>query len=155
MCSSDLTNDHNAELDSIEIAKKEERWNKMMADNQAEFDRRKWQLEEQKKWNQAELDATKDLQDKKVQAVNAGLDLIGALAGKNEAIGNILFTIQKAIEIGKIISTTASSIAQIRAGAAAVVPFLPPYGIPNPASAAAKLYAAKQILGLKIGRAHV
>lgn len=149
----ELTNENNRKLEEVEIAQKQKNFDKIAADNQAEYDRRKYQLEEQRKWNAEELKATEELQDAKVKAVSAGLDLIGALAGKNEVIGNILFTIQKAIEIGKIVSTTTSAIAQVKAGAAAVVPFLPPYGVPNPAAAVAKALAAKQIIGLKLGAA--
>ena len=101
---------------------------------------------------QAELEATKDLQNKKVEAVESGLNLIGALAGKNEAIGNVLYTIQKAIEIGKIISSTTSAISQVTASTAAVPAILPP-GVPNPAFAAAVAIGAKKIAGLKIGAA--
>ena len=114
------------------------------------------QLENQNKirseYYQADLEATKYLQEQKVIAVERGLDLIGALAGRNEAIGNILFTIQKAIEIGKIVTSTASAIAQVKAATAAVPTILPP-GVPNPAFAAAVAAGTKKILGLKIGAA--
>lgn len=113
-------------------------------------------LEERKKivdeYNKQDLEATKFLQEKKLEAVEAGLNLIGALAGKNEVIGNILYTIQKAIEIGKIISSTTSAIQQVNAATAAVPTIIPP-GVPNPAYAVAVASAAKKILGLKIGAA--
>ena len=101
---------------------------------------------------EADLQATKDLQEKKFQAVNAGLDLIGALAGKNEAIANVIYTIQKAIEIGRIVSSTSSAIAQVSAQTAAIPAILPP-GVPNPAFPAAVALGAKKIAGLKIGAA--
>ena len=101
---------------------------------------------------EADLQATKDLQEKKFQAVNAGLDLIGALAGKNEAIGNVIYTIQKAIEIGRIVSSTSSAIAQVSAQTAAIPAILPP-GVPNPAFPGAVALGAKKIAGLKIGAA--
>ena len=101
---------------------------------------------------EADLQATKDLQEKKFQAVNAGLDLIGSLAGKNEAIANVIYTIQKAIEIGRIVSSTSSAIAQVSAQTAAIPAILPP-GVPNPAFPAAVALGAKKIAGLKIGAA--
>jgi hypothetical protein len=101
---------------------------------------------------EADLQATKDLQEKKFQAVNAGLDLIGALAGKNEAVANVIYTIQKAIEIGRIVSSTSSAIAQVSAQTAAIPAILPP-GVPNPAFPAAVALGAKKIAGLKIGAA--
>ena len=64
-------------------------------------------------------------------------------------IGNILYTIQKAIEIGKIISSTSSAIAQVSASTAAVPAILPP-GVPNPAYPIAVGIGAKKIAGLKI-----
>jgi hypothetical protein len=100
-------------------------------------------------YNAADLEATKELQQKKFEAVNAGIDLIGALAGKSEVVGNILYTIQKAIEIGKIISSTSSAIAQVSASTAAVPAILPP-GVPNPAFPIAVSIGAKKIAGLKI-----
>ena len=103
-------------------------------------------------YNKADLEATKELQQKKFEAVNAGIDLIGALAGKSEVVGNILYTIQKAIEIGKIISSTSSAIAQVSASTAAVPTILPP-GIPNPAYPSAVAIGAKKIAGLKISAA--
>lgn len=103
-------------------------------------------------YNKADLEATKELQQKKFEAVNAGIDLIAALAGKSEVVGNILYTIQKAIEIGKIISSTSSAIAQVSASTAAVPAILPP-GVPNPAFPAAVAIGAKKIAGLKISAA--
>jgi hypothetical protein len=100
-------------------------------------------------YNAADLEATKELQQRKFEAVNAGIDLIGALAGKSEVVGNILYTIQKAIEIGKIISSTSSAIAQVSASTAAVPAILPP-GVPNPAYPIAVGIGAKKIAGLKI-----
>jgi hypothetical protein len=78
--------------------------------------------------------------------------LVGSLAGKNEAIGNVIYTIQKAIEIGRIITSTTSAIAQIKAQTAAIPAILPP-GIPNKAFFAALAIGTKKIAGLKIGAA--
>jgi hypothetical protein len=103
-------------------------------------------------FQQAELEATKFLQDQKVALVDAGINLISALAGKNEKVANVFYAIQKAVEIGRIITTTTGAIAKIKADTAAIPAFIGP-GIPNPAFIAATLASTKKILGLKIGAA--
>ena len=103
-------------------------------------------------YRQADLEATKDLQNKKFEAVNAGLNLLESLSGRNEAIGNIFFAIQKAIEIGRIVTSTSAAIAKVTADTASIPTFIPP-GIPNPAFPIAVATGAKKIAGLKIGAA--
>lgn len=93
-----------------------------------------------------------ELQNQKINVVNTGLDLLQQLAGKNEKIANIFFAIQKAIEIGRIITSTASSIALIKAQQAAIPVILPP-GVPNPAYFTALALNTKRILSLKLGAA--
>jgi hypothetical protein len=99
-----------------------------------------------------ELAAQQALQDRKNALINAGLNFLQAATGENERIANIIFTIQKALEIGRIISSTASAIAQVNAGVAAVPAVLPP-GIPNPAFPAAVGLGVKKVVGLKVGAA--
>lgn len=99
-----------------------------------------------------EVAAQQALQDQKNALVFAGLEILQAAAGQNEKIANVIFAIQKAIEIGKIITSTASAIAQVQAGVAAVPAILPP-GIPNPAFAAALAMGIKKTLALKLGAA--
>ena len=151
------------EKDAIEKEDAEKRKEKEQKDREELFKKRNEEsqkekefLENQKRYREeyqkADLEATRDLQEKKFQAVNAGLDLIGSLAGKNEAIANIIYTIQKAIEIGRIVSSTSSAIAQVSAQTAAIPAILPP-GVPNPAFPAAVALGAKKIAGLKIGAA--
>ena len=103
-------------------------------------------------YRQADLEATIDLQNKKFDAVNAGLNLLESLSGRNEAIGNIFFAIQKAIEIGRIVTSTSAAIAKVTADTASIPTLIPP-GIPNPAFPIAVATGAKKILGLKIGAA--
>jgi hypothetical protein len=93
-----------------------------------------------------------ELQNQKYNVVNGGLDLLQQLAGKNEKIANVFFAIQKAIEIGRIITSTASSIALIKAQTAAIPAILPP-GVPNPAYFTAVVLNAKRIASLKLGAA--
>jgi hypothetical protein len=99
-----------------------------------------------------EVAAQQALQERKNALVFAGLELLQAAAGQNEKIANVIFAIQKAIEIGRIITSTASAIAQVQAGVAAVPAILPP-GIPNPAFAAALAIGVKKTLALKLGAA--
>jgi len=93
-----------------------------------------------------------ELQNQKYNVVNGGLDLLQQLAGKNEKIANVFFAIQKAIEIGRIITSTASSIALVKAQTAAIPAILPP-GVPNPAYFTAVVLNAKRIASLKLGAA--
>jgi len=99
-----------------------------------------------------EVAAQQALQERKNALVFAGLNILQAAAGQNEKIANVIFAIQKAIEIGRIVSSTASAIAQVQAGVAAVPAVLPP-GIPNPAFPAAVAIGIKKTLGLKLGAA--
>lgn len=158
-----LTKKFNADLAAIEEEEKE----KQLAKNQDELTsiidglvaeeqitlqylERDKKLKEQ--YNEADLEATKDLQNKKYEAVNAGINLIESLAGRNETVGNILFAIQKAIEIGRIITSTTAAIAKVSADTASIPTILPP-GVPNPAFPIALATGAKKIAGLKIGAA--
>lgn len=148
-----LTNENAKKLEEKESEIKLKRFEKLQQDSQEEFNRYKKSIEDKQKFNEIELEATQKLQEEKVRAVNAGLDLIGALAGKNEAIANVIFTIEKAIEIGKIVTSTTAAIAKLKAANGAITPTLPPYGLPNPGYAYAKGLEVKQIAGLKIGAA--
>ena len=101
--------------------------------------------------NAALLQAEIDLQNKRYDAATAGLALLESLAGENEKIANVIFAIQKGLEIARIITDTARGIVAAKAGLAAVPPFI---GVaPNPAFALAAATAAKQIIGLKIAAA--
>ena len=100
----------------------------------------------------AELKADEELQEAKYQIAQAGLGLLASLAGDNEKLANIIFAISKALEIGRIISTTAGAIAQVNANTASIPALIPP-GAPNPAFVAAAAIGAKKIATLKIGAA--
>jgi hypothetical protein len=101
--------------------------------------------------NQALLDAEIELQNQRFNAAQAGLELLASLAGQNEKIANIIFAVQKGLEIARIIADTARGIVAAKAGLAAVPPFI---GVaPNPAFILAAASAAKQIAGLKISAA--
>jgi len=101
---------------------------------------------------QADRDAFSQLQDAKTNLAVQGLNALASLVGENEKLANIIFAIQKAIEIGKIFTSTSSAITQVAAQTAAIPAILPP-GIPNPAFAIATAIGAKKIAGLKINAA--
>ena len=101
---------------------------------------------------QSDRDAFRDLQDAKTNLAVQGLNTLASLVGENEKLANIIFAIQKAIEIGKIFTSTSSAITQVAAQTAAIPAILPP-GIPNPAFAIASAIGAKKIAGLKINAA--
>lgn len=101
--------------------------------------------------NQALLNAEIELQNQRYNAAQAGLQLLESLAGENEKIANVIFAVQKGLEIARIVTDTARGIVAAKAGLAAVPPFI---GVaPNPAFILAAASAAKQIAGLKIAAA--
>ena len=107
-------------------------------------------LKRKKEFKEIELEADRQLQEAKYENAKNALYLLEGLAGKNEQLANIIFAISKALEIGKIITSTASAIAEVKAGVAAVPAILPP-GIPNPMFGAAVGIGAGKIAALKIG----
>jgi hypothetical protein len=94
----------------------------------------------------------KALKEAKEQALLSGLNFLGAVAGENEKISNIIFGIQKALEIGKIITSTAGAIAAVGTQTALIPPLVPP-GIPNPAAIKAAVLGAKKVATLKLNAA--
>jgi hypothetical protein len=67
--------------------------------------------EEQKQINEAKLQAEILLQDQKFAIANQGIALLSALGGKNKAIANAAFLLDKASAIGSIIINTQREIA--------------------------------------------
>jgi hypothetical protein len=67
--------------------------------------------EEQKQINEAKLQAEILLQDQKFEIANQGIALLSALGGKNKAIANAAFLLDKASAIGSIIINTQREIA--------------------------------------------
>jgi hypothetical protein len=125
--------------------KKEEDENKRLADA------RQNTLEQQKAANEALIQAEIELQNRRFDAATAGLALLGTLAGQNEKLANVIFAVQKGLEIARIITDTARGIVAAKAGLAAVPPFIGTF--PNPAFVKAAIVATKQITGLKIAAA--
>jgi hypothetical protein len=125
--------------------KKEEEENKRLAEA------RQNTLEQQKEANEALIQAEIELQNRRFDAATAGLELLGTLAGQNEKLANVIFAVQKGLEIARIITDTARGIVAAKAGLAAVPPFIGT--LPNPAFVLAAATAAKQIIGLKIAAA--
>ena len=109
-------------------------------------------IDSKKQQRAEELKADQELQEAKYQIAQAGLGLLASLAGDNEKLANIIFAISKALEIGRIISTTAGAISEVTANTLAIPAILPP-GVPNPAFPSAVAIGAKKIATLKIGAA--
>lgn len=103
-------------------------------------------------FQQAELEAEKFLQEQKNALLDAGINLALALAGRNEKLANAIYAVQKAVEIGRIISSTTGAIAKIKADTFAIPPFVGP-GLPNPLFFKALASMGTRIAGLKIGAA--
>jgi chemotaxis protein histidine kinase CheA len=141
-------NERDAQASEEEKKKTEER-DKAELERIKNFNQLKKQQDEE--FKKAQLEAEKNLQSARFQAIDAGFDLINALAGKNEKVANILFGVQKALEIGKIIVGAASAIAQIKQNIASVPPFLGP--APNPAYFVNLALGLKNIAAVKLGAA--
>lgn len=74
-------------------------------------DAKKSALEKQRAFDNAVLEAQYQLEDAKFAAVNAGLEVLTALAGKNEALANALFVVDRAMAIAKVVVDTQREIA--------------------------------------------
>jgi hypothetical protein len=98
----------------------------------------------------ADQQANRELQDAKLNIAIQGLSALSAIAGENEKLANVIFAVQKAIEIGKIFTSTSAAIGQIIAQTQSIPIILPP-GVPNPAYALAVATGAKRIATLKLG----
>jgi hypothetical protein len=68
-------------------------------------------LENKKANDAAVLEAQYQLEDAKFAAVSAGLGMLQTLAGKNEALANTLFIIDRAMAIAKVVVDTQREIA--------------------------------------------
>lgn len=108
-------------------------------------------LNAQREFNDAMLRLEAELQNKRFDLAQAGLDLIGSLAGQNEKLANVMFAVQRGLEIARIVTETARGIVSAKAGLALVPPFIGT--IPNPAFLKAAAITAKQIASLKLSAA--
>jgi hypothetical protein len=109
-------------------------------------------LKQTKELNDALINAEIELQNKKFDAASAGLSLLESLAGRNEKLADLIFAVQKGLDIARIVSDTARGIVSAKASLLGIPPLLPP-GIPNPKFFVAAAIATKQIAGLKIAAA--
>ena len=115
---------------------------------QAQIDQWAKDAENDKQFKQAQLQADYALQDAKFEAASAGLNLLGTLAGKSEAIANTLFIIDRALAIAQVVVNTQREIAEISSN-----PFLtarPDLGasVKIPAILAAKIRAGVSIASI-------
>jgi hypothetical protein len=77
---------------------------------QLDADQKK-KTENYRSYKEAELEATRQLEDAKFAAVEGGLNLLTTLAGKNEKLANVIFIAEKAMAIAKIVVDTQREIA--------------------------------------------
>jgi len=106
------------------------------------------QLEETKKLNEELAQAEVNLQQAKAGAIQGGLQVIGALAGKSKAVAKTLLVVEKGLAIAQVISNAARAIAEAKANLAAtpaVIGF-----VPNPAYFIQAAATAKGIATTKI-----
>lgn len=67
--------------------------------------------ERDKQFKADQLEAEYQLQDAKFEAASAGLNLLSSLAGKNEALANALFIVDRAMAIAQVVVNTQREIA--------------------------------------------
>lgn len=74
-----------------------------------------WEKDAQndKEFKAAQLQAEYTLQDAKFEAASAGINLLSTLAGKNEALANALFVVDRALAIAQVVVNTQREIAGI------------------------------------------
>ena len=108
-------------------------------------DAKKSELEKKRAFDNAVLEAEYQLQDAKFAAVSAGLDLLASLAGKNEALANAIFIVDRAMAIAKVVVDTQREIAGIAANPTLTA--MPDLGasVKAPAILAAKIRAGVSI----------
>ena len=105
-----------AEAEVIAAAEKEKKDREQIDQELADADERERQRLEAKKqlqldYNKALIDAEVQLQDAKFQAASAGLNALATLAQGNEKLSNVIFAVDKALAIAKIVVDTQREIA--------------------------------------------
>lgn len=112
-------------------------------------------VEQQKAFNEAIVESEQKLSEAKWSVANAGLDLLGTLAGKNKKVADALFLVQKGMAIAQVVIDTQKEIAGYYSNP--TWSLMPDGGlaIKTANAAAAKLRAATSIatiVGSSIGR---
>jgi len=102
------------ELDT-QLANEEERKKQteqeLKESDQREEQRLREKIQLNKQFNAAMIQAEVDLQNAKFEAASAGLNALASLAGENERLANIIFAVDKALAIAKIVVDTQREIA--------------------------------------------
>ena len=142
----------NAKYDKEAEDKRKAILDKKREDDLREVERKKEYEEKKRQFEIESLELTQQLQARREQLLLSGLDVLGAIAGENERIANVIFAIQKGLEIAKVVSSASASIGQIIASTQAIPPVLPP-GVPNPAYPVAVALGAKRAAIVKVGAA--
>lgn len=78
----------------------------------AETEKQKEKLEELKEFKEAELEAYENFEAAKANVVASGFAVLNSIAGENEKLADIIFAVEKALEIGNIITKAKADIAQ-------------------------------------------
>jgi hypothetical protein len=76
-----------------------------------DYENKQKELADQKAYNEAVLQAEQELQDAKFGIVEGGISALQTLAQGNEKLSNILFAVEKAAAIAKIVVNTQNEIA--------------------------------------------
>jgi hypothetical protein len=76
-----------------------------------EQERQEKRIQDQLAYNQALIQAERDLQAAKFDAAQAGVNLLMQLAGKNKTLANTLFILDKALAIARVVVNTQQEIA--------------------------------------------
>jgi hypothetical protein len=77
-----------------------------------DYENKQKELADQKAYNEAVLQAEQELQDAKFGIVEGGISALQTLAQGNEKLSNILFAVEKAAAIAKIVVNTQNEIAE-------------------------------------------
>jgi len=94
-----------------EEEKKKQTEQELKESDQREEQRLRERIQLNKQFNAAMIQAEVDLQNAKFEAASAGLNALASLAGENERLANIIFAVDKALAIAKIVVDTQREIA--------------------------------------------
>ena len=106
-------------------------------------------LDAQKAIDEQRIQSEQNVQQAKKDALSAGLDLLQAFAGENEAIAIGILAVQKGLAIADIISNASKGIAVSQANLSMIPALLPP-GVPNPAYPVALASHIKNVAATKL-----
>lgn len=101
--------------------------------------------------NQQLADADQALIEAKIDAAGTLGEALVTIGEQGSTIAKAGLALQKLAAVAQVIVQTQLAIATVNAATNAVVPLLPPFGIPNPAFPIAQALGAAQLARIKIG----